>query len=148
MVDVEYQERIAILRLNRPPVNAVNVDLLRATDVALGQVAGYDDLAALIVTGAGKVFCAGLHLKDVPSYSRGGQRERCPPQSVAVSAVPGAVELRLSELSRMDSGVGTPPSRGVRAGVNRTAGLLGTNAVTAAAPADAAHARDLGGDGD
>lgn len=75
MVDVEYQERIAILRLNRPPVNAVNVDLLRATDVALREVAGRDDLAALIVTGAGKAFCAGLDLKDVPSYAPAGQRE-------------------------------------------------------------------------
>jgi enoyl-CoA hydratase len=75
MVDVEYQERIAILRLNRPPVNAVNVELLRATDVALGEVAGHDDLAALILTGAGKAFCAGLDLKDVPSYTRAGQRE-------------------------------------------------------------------------
>jgi enoyl-CoA hydratase len=75
MVDVDYEDRIAILRLNRPPVNAVNVDLLRAAGAALRDIAARDDLAALIVTGAGKAFCAGLDLKDVPSYSPTGQQE-------------------------------------------------------------------------
>jgi enoyl-CoA hydratase len=75
MVDIEVQDRIATLRLNRPPVNAVNVDLLRAADRALRDVAARTDLDALIVTGAGKAFCAGLDLKDVPSYATAGQHE-------------------------------------------------------------------------
>jgi enoyl-CoA hydratase len=75
MVEVEYQDRLAILRLNRPPVNAVDVDLLRAVDLALGEIAGRDDLAALVVTGAGRAFSAGLDLRDVPSYTPAGQRE-------------------------------------------------------------------------
>src|SRR5580765_4914682 len=75
MVDIEVQDRIATLRLNRPPVNAVNVDLLRAADDALRDIAGRTDLDALIVTGAGKAFCAGLDLKDVPTYAPTGQQE-------------------------------------------------------------------------
>lgn len=75
MVDIEVQDRIAIFRLNRPPVNAVNVDLLRAADAALREIAARNDLAALIVTGAGRAFCAGLDLKAVPSYTAAGQRE-------------------------------------------------------------------------
>jgi enoyl-CoA hydratase len=75
MVNVDYQDRIAILRLNRPPVNAVNVDLLRAAATALRDIAARDDLTALIVTGAGRAFCAGLDLRDVPSYTPVGQQE-------------------------------------------------------------------------
>src|SRR5262245_24745283 len=75
MVDIEAHDGIATLRLNRPPVNAVNIDLLRAADAALREIAGRSDLRALIVTGAGKAFCAGLDLRAVPAYAPAEQRE-------------------------------------------------------------------------
>jgi enoyl-CoA hydratase len=75
MVDIDIHDGIATLRLNRPPVNAVNLDLLRAADGALRDLAARTDLRALILTGTGKAFCAGLDLKDVPAYGAAGQRE-------------------------------------------------------------------------
>ncbi len=75
MLDIEIQDRIATLRLNRPPVNAINLELLRAVDSALRDIARRRDMQALIVTGAGRAFCAGLDLKAVPAYSSADQQE-------------------------------------------------------------------------
>jgi enoyl-CoA hydratase len=75
MIDLDVHDGIATLRLNRPPVNAVNIDLLRAADVALRDIAKRTDLRALIVTGAGRAFCAGLDLRAVPTYAAADQKE-------------------------------------------------------------------------
>lgn len=75
MIDLDVQDGIATLRLNRPPVNAVNLELLRAADSALRDIKARTDVRALIVTGAGKAFCAGLDLRAVPGYTPPEQQE-------------------------------------------------------------------------
>lgn len=68
LVDVEYpREHIALLTLDRPDrMNAYNESLLRAVVDELEELANTESIRAIIVTGAGDAFCAGVDLKDMP----------------------------------------------------------------------------------
>jgi len=58
--------RIGVLSLNRPEArNALSIDLLHALNARAKELASRDDLSVLILTGAGKSFCAGMDLKAV-----------------------------------------------------------------------------------
>ncbi|SHU39445.1 short chain enoyl-CoA hydratase [Mycobacteroides abscessus subsp. abscessus] len=58
--------RIAVLTLNRPAQrNAVNAAVARTLGDLLAACATDDDVAAIVLTGAGPTFCAGADLKAV-----------------------------------------------------------------------------------
>lgn len=60
----EAQGEIARITLNRPDeLNAVNAAMLNELGDALGRVRDDDRLRVLILTGAGRAFCAGADLK-------------------------------------------------------------------------------------
>jgi enoyl-CoA hydratase len=55
---------LAVLTLNRPEkLNALDLDLLRALDAACNTVEADRNIRVLILTGAGKAFCAGGDIK-------------------------------------------------------------------------------------
>lgn len=57
---------IAWLTLNRPDAkNALSNDLMRELRTAVGQLASDDDVRAVVLSGAGNVFCAGGDLKGM-----------------------------------------------------------------------------------
>lgn len=62
-----YDGRIATLSLDRPDArNALSLDLLESLDRSLAEVeARSGDLSALVLTGSGRAFCAGMDLKAV-----------------------------------------------------------------------------------
>ncbi len=62
-LEIEIHERIATVVMNRPPVNALDITLMRALIQAFDQLGHNDDVRVVILTGAGKVFCAGADLK-------------------------------------------------------------------------------------
>jgi enoyl-CoA hydratase len=64
---------VVIARLARPPVNALDLELVRAIDSA---VAGAIDSGAraLVLTGAGHCFSAGIDTKVLPSYDAAARR--------------------------------------------------------------------------
>ncbi|WP_185996695.1 enoyl-CoA hydratase [Nocardioides campestrisoli] len=66
---VLLQERIgqvALLRLNRPEVrNALNVELVTSLRATLAELAVDDEVRAVVLTGNGKAFCAGLDLVEL-----------------------------------------------------------------------------------
>lgn len=70
---LEVVDGIAVLTLDRPPVNAVELDLLRAAEARLGELDG-TGARALVLSGAGKCFSAGVDLKVVPTYGPAEQR--------------------------------------------------------------------------
>lgn len=73
-IHVETTDRITLLTFNRPPANAIDLDLAEAVDETLGVIGDRDETDALVITGEGSCFSAGLDLKAVPSYDRAQQQ--------------------------------------------------------------------------
>lgn len=54
------QGNVALLVMNRPErLNALNNELSTALNVALNRIAGDDSIRVVVITGAGRAFCAG-----------------------------------------------------------------------------------------
>jgi enoyl-CoA hydratase/carnithine racemase len=67
MSEAELEQRgaIAIVTLNRPErLNAISTGLLDALHGALQHVQNQDDVRVIVLTGAGRAFCAGDDLKE------------------------------------------------------------------------------------
>lgn len=60
----EVAEGVATITLDRPPVNALSAGMMRALIEALREADRRDDVRAVILTGAGRCFSAGLDLKE------------------------------------------------------------------------------------
>jgi enoyl-CoA hydratase/carnithine racemase len=66
IVLIEREGGIAVLTLNRPDrLNALNTALLAGLRDAMQELAADDTVHAVIVTGAGRAFCAGADLADM-----------------------------------------------------------------------------------
>ena len=64
---LEKKENLARLTLNRPDrSNAINRKMMEELVTAIEDVAGDDEMRALLLTGAGKAFCAGADLDIMP----------------------------------------------------------------------------------
>jgi 2-(1,2-epoxy-1,2-dihydrophenyl)acetyl-CoA isomerase len=62
----KYEDGVATLTLNRPDkLNALNTDLAVALNEALGRVGTDKNIHAVILTGAGRAFCAGGDLAEI-----------------------------------------------------------------------------------
>lgn len=79
-LEVTIEDHVATLVLNVPPVNALTRTLNDELTLALDRVSELDEVRAVVLTGKGKVFCAGADLKgraevikgagDLPAHSR------------------------------------------------------------------------------
>ncbi len=77
---VRISDHIATLTLDSPPVNALTRVLNDELTLALDRISELDEVRVVVLTGAGKVFCAGADLKgradvikgpgDLPAHSR------------------------------------------------------------------------------
>lgn len=72
--EIERQGGLAVLRMTRGAVNALDLAAVEALDAALTTLAADDTVTGLVLTGAGRAFCAGLDLRAVPAYGRDEQR--------------------------------------------------------------------------
>jgi len=62
----EKKERVALVTLNRPEnMNAINPTLRRELAAAIEEVGQDPEIDVLILTGAGRAFCAGVDLKEL-----------------------------------------------------------------------------------
>ena len=73
-IHIERIGQIAVLRIDRPPANAIDLDLANEFANALEGVQTTDGIDALILTGVGSCFSAGLDLKALPTYDRAQQQ--------------------------------------------------------------------------
>jgi len=64
---LEVADGVALVTLNRPPVNALNRAMRRELVAIFDAISERDDVRCAVLTGAGSVFCAGADLKDRPS---------------------------------------------------------------------------------
>jgi crotonobetainyl-CoA hydratase len=59
-------QHVGLITLNRPEsLNAVNAELSAAVGQALESAAGNPEVRAVVITGAGRAFCAGADLKEL-----------------------------------------------------------------------------------
>src|SRR5579864_5316631 len=68
-IQLDYESRVATITLNRPEKrNALSLMMLDEIVAALDEIAGSESLV-VIVTGAGKAFCAGMDLDELRSLT-------------------------------------------------------------------------------
>jgi len=105
------EESFAVITLNRPPANAISVELVRDLNAALNSVESDDAVRSVIITGAGdRIFCAGADLgsafsgADVDTFIRFGNSvmrkiERFPKPVIAAingHALGGGCEIAMA----------------------------------------------------
>ncbi|MFM2184209.1 MAG: hypothetical protein RJB61_2503, partial [Actinomycetota bacterium] len=109
----EVVDRVATITLDRPDqLNAFTGTMLRELLDAFDRVDADDDVRAVIVTGAGRAFCAGADLSaGGETFSAGGSDE------MTRAGVPrdggGIVTLRIFECSKPVIGAINGPAVGV-----------------------------------
>jgi enoyl-CoA hydratase len=74
-IRIERSDGAAVVILDREPVNAIDLRLLHDASLAFDEIEADRDVRALVLTGAGRAFSAGLDLKSVPGYSAQEQHE-------------------------------------------------------------------------
>lgn len=144
LVHLEVHDGVAIVRLDRPPVNAISLQLSIELLDALKDVEARDEVGALVVWGGPTVFAAGADIKEMVDHGPDEIREHVttlgaacdlleamPKVSIAAitgSALGGGFELSLAcdlRYAAEDATMGQPE---VRIGVIPGAG--GTQRIT------------------
>ncbi len=74
-IAIDERDGLAIVTMNRPPANAIDLSFLEELDRALIAVDARSTIRDMILTGHGSVFSAGLDLKEIPRYD-GAQQNR------------------------------------------------------------------------
>ncbi|BCH21092.1 enoyl-CoA hydratase [Mesorhizobium sp. L-8-10] len=69
---LEVADHIALVTLDRPPVNALDRAARAALVETFDALSERDDVRAVVLTGAGNTFCAGADLKDRPDPDKMG----------------------------------------------------------------------------
>jgi enoyl-CoA hydratase/carnithine racemase len=72
-IAIDVEDYVATVVMNRPPVNAQNVEFREALIAAFDEISDRDDVRVAILTGAGKVFSAGADLKDRGGLEKPGE---------------------------------------------------------------------------
>lgn len=68
-VSLEVTDGIGVIRLDRPPMNALNDEMQRGIIEICREVAGRKDIGAVVVWGGEKVFAAGADIKQMQTMS-------------------------------------------------------------------------------
>src|SRR4051794_15521444 len=68
-VALEIEDGIATIRLQRPPMNALNAEVQAAIADAAGEATARRDVGGVVIYGGDKVFAAGADIKEMESMS-------------------------------------------------------------------------------
>lgn len=121
---LERSQGVSRLVLNRPPLNVLHIPTMRELSAALDEVAADGDAKVLVITGAGRAFCAGVDVADhtadrvqeMLEVFHGGIRRVMSLEIPVVAAVNGAAlgggwELAMAcdmVVAREDAKIGQP----------------------------------------
>jgi enoyl-CoA hydratase/carnithine racemase len=95
VVKVQVQDGVALLTLNRPErLNAWTQEMERVYFDALEDCAAAEDVRAIVLTGAGRGFCAGADMQELQSLGNGGAAA-IPPEQLARERRPQALALSI-----------------------------------------------------
>jgi enoyl-CoA hydratase/carnithine racemase len=93
-VTVQTKQAVATIRLERPPMNALNAQVQDEMAAAAAQVTADQEVRAVILYGGGKVFAAGADIKELAdaSYSKmAADTRRLQDALTAVAKIPKPV---------------------------------------------------------
>jgi enoyl-CoA hydratase/carnithine racemase len=65
LVTLSIAARQATITLNAPPANLLTTAMLNALDDAVGSVAGNEAVRVVVLTAAGRMFCAGADIREL-----------------------------------------------------------------------------------
>jgi len=68
-VEVDVQDGVATILLNRPKMNALNLQMQREIRAAAEEISGRSDVGAVVLHGGPKVFAAGADVKEMADMS-------------------------------------------------------------------------------
>ncbi|MGB3072292.1 MAG: enoyl-CoA hydratase/isomerase family protein [Ottowia sp.] len=63
-VKLQVENFVAVVTMDAPPVNAVSAGLMDELIATFDQMSDRDDVRVVVLTGAGKIFCAGADIKS------------------------------------------------------------------------------------
>lgn len=86
-VRLEVDSGVGTIRLDRPPMNALNRQVQEEIRAAADEASRRDDVSAVIVYGGEKVFAAGADIKEMADMSYKDMAARAPELSSSFSAV-------------------------------------------------------------
>ena len=69
------QKGVAILKINNPPMNAIDEELMDQMEAALQDIAGDDAVKVVIVSGEGMAFIAGADIKKMQDIDTASETE-------------------------------------------------------------------------
>src|SRR5581483_7377322 len=78
---------IGTIRLDRPPMNALNIEIQEGLRSAAAELSADDSVRAVIVYGGGKVFAAGADIKEMATMSYVDMVARAPELTGAFDAI-------------------------------------------------------------
>lgn len=62
-IKTHIQDHIAVITMDSPPVNAVNQQFMQEMIATFDRMSDLDEVRVVVLTGAGKAFCAGADIK-------------------------------------------------------------------------------------
>ncbi|HEX5535477.1 MAG TPA: enoyl-CoA hydratase-related protein [Actinomycetales bacterium] len=87
VVRLEVEDGIGTIRLDRPPMNALNTELQEGIRAAAKEAGERRDVAAVVVYGGDKVFAAGADIKEMQAMSYTDMVDRSAALQSAFTAV-------------------------------------------------------------
>ena len=87
LVAVEVTDGVATIRLNRPPINALNREAQELLRAAAGDVSANAEVRAIILYGGERVFAAGADVKEFGTMSHPHMMRDAERLSSALNAV-------------------------------------------------------------
>jgi enoyl-CoA hydratase/carnithine racemase len=86
-VRLEVEDGVATLRLDRPKMNALNVQVQEEIRAAAQQASERDDVRAVVLYGGERVFAAGADIKEMEAMSYTDMVDRSGPLQSSLTAV-------------------------------------------------------------
>lgn len=86
-VKVSKEERIAVITIDHPPVNALNIPTMAELDKTLDDIKNDDTVKAVIITGAGQfAFIAGADINEIAQLKSAEEGEKVAGKGQAIIA--------------------------------------------------------------
>jgi enoyl-CoA hydratase/carnithine racemase len=86
-VRLEIDAGVGVIRLDRPPVNAMNAQMQDQLHAVALEAAGRDDVHAVVIYGGQRSFAAGADVKEMAAMTHAEMVERAGPLQAAFTAV-------------------------------------------------------------